>query len=125
MFLVADTLGCYLTEDDYRDCHSLELANYIVTFQLVASALFYLCTEISTLHMSYEDTVALRNVDAGYVFRLLAQAATWVSTPLRLRERAKRAQRQLRLTPVCESVLTSVRSGPSLTLLFRTLSLCR
>jgi hypothetical protein len=91
MFLFAESLGCNISEEDERDCKTLTTANFLVTLQLLASSGLYLCTEISTLHLSYEDTVALRNVDAGYVFRLLAQAATWVCAPL---ERSERAQRK-------------------------------
>jgi len=78
VFLVAETFSCNLSEKDYRDCNSLTLANFIVTSQLVASAGLYLLTEISVLRLSREDMVALRNVDAGYIFRYLAHACTWV-----------------------------------------------
>jgi hypothetical protein len=69
LYLFAEMAGCHLNEIKPADCTRLESTNWATVFQFLSSALFYLGTEISNQHLSLEDMIALRNVDAGYVVR--------------------------------------------------------
>ena len=77
VFLVAESASCVVTEEDYRDCSILVSSNLLVTSQLLASAIIYLLAGVANQHLTYVDTVALRNVDAGYIAKLFALGVTW------------------------------------------------
>ena len=77
VFLFAETASCILTEEDFRDCDILVHSNLLVTSQLLATTALYLVSEMSNQHLSYKDTIAFRNVDAGYIVRFFGIAITW------------------------------------------------
>ena len=79
IFLSAETLSCYTSEDDHDvACDRLQHANFAVSFHLICSAIFYLATGIAYRHLSMDDILSLRNVDAGFVVRGLLQSLSWV-----------------------------------------------
>lgn len=72
--------SCFLTAEESlysSSCQGLSDANYVVVVQLIASASLYLVAEISYINTAFEETVALRNVDAGYAIGIVSRALSW------------------------------------------------
>ena len=80
IFLFAETFSCYTFEEDDFEvaCRRLNQSNTAVSFHLICSAVFYLGTGIMYRHVSMNEILSLRNVDAGFVVRGLLQSLAWV-----------------------------------------------
>jgi len=79
IFLFAETFSCHTSEDDHEiACGRLRESNFAVSFHLLWSAIFYLGTGIVYRHLSMDEILSLRNVDAGFVVRGLLQSLAWV-----------------------------------------------